>query len=412
MNIKPGVARGYPVAGEEMSLAHYLLVLWRYRLVILIATLCGTGLGLVLSWMSPSVYEASARLLVTPPGGEEKLANAASYAAVINNQSLARDTLKELGVAWDPHSVSVTTVPEANILVVHARLHQAALAARLANGFSQRAVRLVRAIREKDSVDSRESLRVQMEGAERHLAQMERRLETLRRDAHVESLQADVDGWLEQRRELRALRLEIDAERARVKKASDELAREEPSRAFPRSLMLRTPQAATTHQPPDVGRGGEAPEGSAELRDGLFSPYANPVYELLAQQLASARTRLASLEARLAGQVADAGDEKRIEALNKAQAAIDRLATEHEVATQVYLTASTRYHEARLRAAAISTTLQVIDEAVVPDDPVSPRTVRNTVAGTALAGGAAMVFVLLFHAITAEGRKTPAVTTA
>ena len=55
------------------------------------------------------------------------------------------------------------------------------------------------------------------------------------------------------------------------------------------------------------------------------------------------------------------------------------------MAKRVYVEVATRYEQARLQVASRTPQLQVLDDALPPDRPVSPRPLRDTAIAMALA---------------------------
>jgi uncharacterized protein involved in exopolysaccharide biosynthesis len=124
------------------------------------------------------------------------------------------------------------------------------------------------------------------------------------------------------------------------------------------------------------------------------------VYEILEQQLSASRTKLTALERQRAEIVRatdlDAAGARKLNELYTKESRIDRLEREVTVYKQVYLDVFTRYEQARIQVAGRSAQLQVIDLAVPPRDPVSPRLLRDTVLAVGFSvfvGSAALLLV-------------------
>ena len=98
---------------------------------------------------------------------------------------------------------------------------------------------------------------------------------------------------------------------------------------------------------------------------------------------------------------------KRQELYTK-EAETERLQTELALSKQVYLDVSNRYEQARIQVASRSAQLQMIDQAVPPEIPVSPRVIRDTVFATALTVVAAAGLLLLVAVVRRELRARKA----
>ena len=124
------------------------------------------------------------------------------------------------------------------------------------------------------------------------------------------------------------------------------------------------------------------------------------------QRLTAARTSLAGLEREHAeisrATSLSAAGAKKLNELYVRKAEIDRLQSEFELARKVYVDASSRYEAARLQVATRSAQVQVIDKAVPPTQPISPRVLRDTAAAIALSLVVASGAILLLAAVGRE----------
>jgi len=164
-----------------------------------------------------------------------------------------------------------------------------------------------------------------------------------------------------------------------------------------RSVELPRPEA-----PPGTGVQVQREGG---VRDEAVDPYANPVYELLAQQLALSRTRLSALErqqAELASMGLDKRAAQRLAQLHAKRLELEGLETQFYTARDVYVQVSTHYEQAQARAANVHMPLRVLDPAIVPQRAIAPKTARNTVAGAVGAVGLAGVVVLLLAGVVSD----------
>jgi uncharacterized protein involved in exopolysaccharide biosynthesis len=202
----------------------------------------------------------------------------------------------------------------------------------------------------------------------------------------VDLLSKDTEALLDQQGTLVPLTVQIEGERARIARFTEELAKQEPVRTARRSVD---------------------PSGKDyNFRGELLDPYVNPVHEMLQQQLSTALAELASLEKEHSEAMRVVGSNQagvaKLSELYAKQAELGRLQTEAELAKKIFEAVSTRYEEARLQVAGRTPLLQVIDLAVPPAERVGPRVLRNTVLAMALALLIASGLVLLVTAVTGE----------
>lgn len=142
------------------------------------------------------------------------------------------------------------------------------------------------------------------------------------------------------------------------------------------------------------------PSAALPLRSELNDPYVNPVYEVLARDVAQSRARLAGLERRRQQLVGDlklgAPTSVKLERLYGAETQLAHLIGAYEVARAAYINAASKYEESRLEVTLRSTRLQVLDRALTPERPVAPRILRNVAASIVLAFAMSIAAVLIF----------------
>ena len=123
----------------------------------------------------------------------------------------------------------------------------------------------------------------------------------------------------------------------------------------------------------------------------------------LNQQVAASRTSLAALESQrdaLVRTLRGKGGEFPVLAdLYRRQAEVDELKMQEELAEKIYLDVATRHEAARLQVAERSAQLQLVDRALAPERPVSPRPLRNVLAAMVLAPSALTTIVVLIEAL-------------
>ena len=155
-----------------------------------------------------------------------------------------------------------------------------------------------------------------------------------------------------------------------------------------------TPSTGTTATAP------AAPSAPLPLRSELNDPYVNPVYEVLARDVAQSRAKLAGLEKRRQQLVSElkmsAPSSTMLEKLYRSETQLAHLTGEHEVARNAYMNAASKYEDARLQITVRSPRLQILDFALPPDRPVLPRIPRNVAAASMLAFTLTVIAVLLF----------------
>jgi uncharacterized protein involved in exopolysaccharide biosynthesis len=437
-----------PPYDEEVSLAQYMAVLWQYRLALLaIAVLAGI-VALVIGFTRAPVYQASSKLMVSPSKIGDQSGTAVSvgtYQAMVNSQTLVLQIMTELGLTGPPHRLSVSrfmqqqlqvdVLPDTHVIQVSVRLNDPALAAKFANRLAERAIEASRQVNQEDTITARDTIKLQVDESRARLTEAENKLETYRKDSQLDALRKDVYAMLDERARLLPLLVDIEAERARIQQTQDELLQQQPVRDVRRSVSPTTvmnPQTSDATRPPppanppnppgqpgqpgqpaqqpnQTSRGEAAQTPELKLRDDVLNPFVNPVYEVLQQQLAASRTKLSGLEKQRAEIMknTDLGQAAAIKLreLYTKEAETERLQTELALSKQVYLDVSNRYEQARIQVAGRSPQIQIIDQAVPPESPVSPRILRDTAFAAVLAAVVASGLLLLVTVVRRELRS-------
>jgi len=149
------------------------------------------------------------------------------------------------------------------------------------------------------------------------------------------------------------------------------------------------------------------PSTGLQLRSELNDPYVNPVYEVLARDVAQSRARLSGLERRRqqlsSALKLSAPTNAKLDALYRAETQLARLTSEYHVARTAYTNAASKFEEARLAITLRSPRLQVLDKAFAPEEPVAPKIARNVVAAAMLALMISIAATLLYDSSRRRG---------
>jgi protein tyrosine kinase modulator len=410
--------RAANTAYGDVDLMRYALMLWRHRLWVVVGTMvCGLATCIV-SIVLPPTYEATAKLLVSPPktgavNDNAPLISVASFRMLVENQSLGAKVVEEFGLNREPYRltveefmkdrVKVEAVRDTNVVLVKVGLPNRDLAARVANRMAQGAERLAQQLNRDETVTAQEVIKAQLDQSQKRLEQAERNLESFKREAQIELLRKDVDSLLGQRGTLLGLLVEIQTEKARLSQAEALLDKRTRIETLRRSIDT-DPAAMESARMTSSQAGSVLP---LQLRN----EFVNPVYESLDQVIATSRTRLAGLEKQKAELIdvrkIDADKQAKLSLLYQRETELARLQTEYEVSRALYLDVSTRYEQARIQVVGRSSQLQVIDFALPPDRPASPKVLRNTVVALVAGFLLTMIGVLLYGSVgSALARET------
>jgi uncharacterized protein involved in exopolysaccharide biosynthesis len=409
------------------------MVLSRWRLVAGLAVIGGL-LGAAAALTQPKTYEAVSTLMVAQPKfiTDAKPVNVASFRALFETNSLAASAIDQFKLNKPPYNLNPTRlqrdvliveeVRNTNLIRLHLRLSDAKVAVSLANFLASEGVEFNQRMDVQEGADFRRQLKTQLDDATARLRAAETKVLDFRRTAQVEVVKRDADSALDLRGELLRLTLDIESEKAKLSAAEREIQKQQRVFSIPRMVgteaALRT---ATTEPAGNAAReraGSTATEragNTATERAGnevdVTNPFVNPVYQVLDYQIALSRTRLASLEKRRTELVnvqhLGGPQLQSLSAMYPNEMHLHRLEAEHDLAKTLYGEVAQQYERARLQIARSSAHLQVVDNAVEPDEPLPRHRVLYSMLGMMLGFVVALLVVATAHVGAAVSPETP-----
>jgi len=286
--------------------------------------------------------------------------------------------------------IEIEEVRNSSVLLVHGRLDNPALVADIVNRVADLGADTARRVSQQEAVQARNDIKLQLDEAKARLDGATAKLDDARRGAQLELVKKDVDAELEQRGALLDLLINVEAEKARLARAEQELKARPRVDTVTRSIdgdpaMMEAARNAQG-KPPDL------------LTLQMKNEAINPVYQELDKQVAESRTRLAALERQKTQMTARNLDNPRLARLGEMYAKesqISRLEMERDLAKKSYEQVANSYESARLLVAGRSSGLQILTRALPPDKPESRKVPRNILIGALSGFLLACVFVLV-----------------
>jgi uncharacterized protein involved in exopolysaccharide biosynthesis len=411
---------------DEVDLGWYADALTRHWRIIAVSALLCAAIAFGVASRQPTMYRGSTTLLVVPPPRTPNATTSTSmFRAMVENLMLAAEVIAEAQLNLPPHSLTpqsfiedALTVEElrgTNVLRVHVELRDPELAADASRRLARKALVLAAQLNQQEGSSIQEQLKTPLTEAAARLQVVERELLAYQQSAQLELLKEDTAALLDERRDLLRLLIDIESEKARLRAAEQEIARQAPilsvDRAIGSEAALRRAQQEST----ETGNGSAPASGAAtrsaragaevdpEMLD-LSNSLINPIYQTLDFQIATSRARLAALEQQRQELVdvrkIGAGELTKLSELYRRQLELARLQSNYDLAKRVHGDLALRHEESRTLALGNSPQLQIVDEAQPPDRPISKRRAQWAALGfgTGLLGAA-------FLALTREGRS-------
>lgn len=394
---------GTPVADPGAQFGRYIALVWRRRWVILG---CGLAAGVAVggfSYTRSPRYEAQLTLAVsTAKFGtvQSELATIASFRPYVDNNQVAAKVVAEFNLSRPPYRLNaarflgsvlrIQEVRNTNLMYLSLVLGDAALAANVLNRVGQLAVELARDINQREAIEARDYIKTQLEEARVRLDDAQRRLGEFKRQAQTDLVRRDVDAMLEQRGGLLKLLVQIEAEKARLARAEQELASRQP---------LTTVRRTLADEPALLGAAADR-QGSAvgALSLSMQAEVVNQVFESVDQMVAQSRSTLTALERQrdelVKGRKLDAAQLGKLTILYQIELEQARYEMEFDLARRIYQEVATQYEVARLQVASRSAQLQVLDPARPPEERLARGTVRKAALATILGAFLAAAFLV------------------
>ena len=452
--------RGDRSADQEEEIIYldwYVRAIQRHWLLILAGAILG---GVLVVWhqiRQPLKYEGVTTLLVVPPSEPEGAqVNPATFRAIVENASLVAQVISELKLGDGEHAFTpqrflrealiVEEVRGTNIVRIKVTLYDRNTAAEASRRLASKAIVLTQSISQQDGAAIQAQMKEHLADAEQRRAEAEKNLLTYKQVAQIDLLKEDADAQLEERGDLLRLVVDIEAERARLAEALTEIKRQQPLLTATRmpaaeEAMRRTARDKDEERAADVmrrlardnEREREREQERQKQRDkdvekndepkdrkpapprpgevnaqhlDLTNPYVNPVYQTLDFQIATSRTRIAALQKQrdeLINVRKIGGTElSQLRELYKRQIEQERLQASFDLATRVYGDLVIRYEQSRTQPLGNTAQLQVIDDALPPDIPVSRRLVQYGMFGAVGGLLITMMLALLWESRSAR----------
>ncbi len=379
------------IATDELDVLDYVSALWHRRILIGACMIIAAIVGVAASVLPERQYEAAVLVSLSPSkvSDDNRPVSPASLVPLIESQIVVETLVREFKLNEPPENLTPETLlrrlsgrpmADTNLIRVSMRLSDPALAAQVANRSAEIALDLYRRINAQEVGTLEDDLKGMLTEAETRVRLAQGAYETYRRDAQHELLKGDVTTLLVQRSDYLKLLVEIEAQRAKLARAEQELATRAPLGTMTQSIdksstMMEAARTATNSSGSVLG---------LQMR----SDYVNDVFMRLDGEVATGRANLAGLEKQRAQMIAVAKvDGEQLVKLNRlyvTETVLERLKDDVEIARKAYQSVAERYQGAKLAATALTPRVQVVVPATPPERPVSRMLARNVVLGAAL----------------------------
>lgn len=383
------------------------------------SALCSLAVFIV-SLVLPKIYRATTDVLVS----ESKIGTATentlwqyaliqTYVPFVDSDSLLQATLHHLRLDQAPYHLTVyrfrkkgyldVSIPKhSRLLEINVEFPNAKIAAALANDLAQQAAAFNDRLMASDTVSTQRFLKKSLDQARDTLKQAEADRLEVREKAKIEDQEKELSILLDQKAgvstQLEQLSMALSQNQARAKALSEQLSKE------PRIVNLQKSVISDPFLEHAVARTGKDADAKLSVTEQTLSQNHEDFQRQYVAAVADVQAERAGLEA---GQARLARINRSVDRLlgnvARSRSDIEIADRKYALAQRAFTTASQDYLNASISVSSKSQDLKQLAPATVPDHPIRPKVLLNTI----LAGLLALA-VLATVAVIVEGFRESA----
>ena len=365
----------------------------------IVAGACGCALVvLIVSFTLPKTYRATTYIMVSESkigaGSKDsaalQLAMLPTFIPFVDNDALIDDTIKKFRLDGPPHNLSVdrfrrrnyldVRIPKSTRLVeVNVEFPNARLAADLANALTEGAVEFNDRMNATDTSATQIFLKKHLDQAIDALTSAAAGRVKVREDARIEDRERDLQILLTEKNELTArlrdLRLDLAQDESRSTSLKQALASEPPTILLKKSITAdRFLEAAAEKLNLEKAPLAMTEESPNRTREEMQRDFVGATVSVAAESAAmqTATVRLKRVNEDIS---------QLITRLVTLRSNIDRAEQEYALASEAVKNASHEYQTASITVSSKSQDMKQIAPALVPERPVRPSVLLNTLVG-------------------------------
>ena len=368
----------------------------------ILAGACGCALvALILSLILPKTYRATTYIMVSESkigaGSKDsaaiQLAMLPTFIPFVDNDALIDDTIKKFHLDGPPHNLSVdrfrrrnyldVRIPKSTrLLEVNVEFPDARMAADLANALTHDAIDFNDRMNATDTSATQTFLKKHLDQAIEALTLAAARRVKVREDARIEDRERDLQILLAEKNDLTSrlgdLRLDLAQDESRSTSLKQALASEPPTILLKKSITAdRFLEAAVEKLNTDKAPLAMTEESPNRTREEIQRDFVGATVSIAAESAAmqTATARLKRVNEDIS---------QLVTRLVTLRSDIDRAEQDYALASEAVKNASHEYQTASITVSSKSQDMKQIAPALVPERPVRPILVLNTLVGFVL----------------------------
>lgn len=406
----------------DRNLAKRIVRLRRHwRWILTGSALCSLAVFIV-SLTLPKIYRATTHVLVS----ESKIGTATentlwqyaliqTYVPFVSSDSLVQNALHHLHLDQPPYNLTVyrfrkkgyldVSIPKhSRLLEINVEFPNAKIAAALANDLAQQAAAFNDRLMASDTVSTQRFLKQSLDQARETLKQTEAGRLEVREKARIEDQEKELSILLDEKagvsKQNEQLSMALSQNQARAKALSEQLRQE------PRIVNLQKSVISDPFLKQAVDQSGKTQDPRLTVTEQTLSQNHVEFQKEYVSALADVQGERAGIEAgraRLAG--IDRDLNHLLGAVTKSRNEIEIADRKYAMAQKAFVTASQDYLNASISVSSKSQDLKQLAPATIPEQPVRPKILLNTV----LAGLLSLLLLATAAVIVESFREAAAV---
>ena len=364
------------------------------------------------SFLLPKIYQASVTFMVSEPKMAESTSTSAfqyfidyplkTYEGVIKNRSLEAKVIERLKLDLPPYemtlddlneNITVESSRDSKIVSLKVEFPDSELARQIANELAVLAVDFNKTLTEKESVDSRDFIKVQLEEAKLKLEQSEKALLDFQRVAQIDSLKKELAIQLTLKGnfeiDFKNTETALEQNKGKLQKIEEQFKAQDKTFKLASNLVEDPAyqQSLATLSKADI---------KELLGINMEKEVQNPVYFQLESQLVDVVSSIGGLSAKKANLEASLKEnttrlKKLQDELAQKEIELGKLIRERELPQATYKMLTVRYDEARIQVVSRTQELKIVDPATLPEKAIKPK--KKLITG--IAGIVSFMFLVL-----------------
>jgi uncharacterized protein involved in exopolysaccharide biosynthesis len=360
---------------------------------------CGCAVvALIVSFFLPKIYRATTYILVSDSkiGAASRdtaalqLVMLPTFTPFVDNDALISEFLKKFQLEGPPHNLTVdkfrrrnyldVRIPKSTrLLEVNVEFPDARLAADLANAFAQGAVEFNDRMNVKDTQDTQDFLKRQLDAAVDNLNRAAAQQVKVQEEARIEDLEAELTTLLDEKGKLSAklgqLRLDLAQDHGKATSLREALAGEPQTILLKKSVttdrFLEVAAEKLNPQGPPLSMIEESPnKNREEIQRDFVNATVSSAAESAGVQAATDRLDLMNKEIT-----------RLITNLATVRSRVAKAEQDYALASDAVKNASHEYQTASVTVSSKSQDMKQIAPALIPERPVRPSILLNTALG-------------------------------